>query len=324
MKFLKYISLLLIIGNLTLSANELGLNKNKVLSGLILRHGDIVDSIRPIYGAIDKSGKIEDLSFGGPQVGGNGGSEKIILKNGYVISGFYLDKGDYFGASHIAKLRIVWQKWIRHKPEGDLVLSTTYSSGKNLENVVKMELIAPAGSFIYELNAKATAHTNGDNFLSEIQITTINEKLGIKTLSTGSTFIPSISYNLEVEIVSGFNKGKIAKGIFSYNPLGILGDGEEYVEVSEIEFTYDKDTYTKDMFDSVPKVRLVDGIFKEIQFVGGPQSKRFGLNAGFDRFQFNRENEKFISKGEEYFGYLNADTYVEGAGKVKYKKLESK
>lgn len=57
MKFLKYISLLLIIGNLTLSANELGLNKNKVLSGLILRHGDIVDSIRPIYGAIDKSGK---------------------------------------------------------------------------------------------------------------------------------------------------------------------------------------------------------------------------------------------------------------------------
>ena len=282
MKFLKYISLLLIIGNLTLSANELGLNKNKVLSGLILRHGDIVDSIRPIYGAIDKSGKIEDLSFGGPQVGGNGGSEKIILKNGYVISGFYLDKGDYFGASHIAKLRIVWQKWIRHKPEGDLVLSTTYSSGKNLENVVKMELIAPAGSFIYELNAKATAHTNGDNFLSEIQITTINEKLGIKTLSTGSTFIPSISYNLEVEIVSGF------------------------------------------MLDSVPKVRLVDGIFKEIQFVGGPQSKRFGLNAGFDRFQFNRENEKFISKGEEYFGYLNADTYVEGAGKVKYKKLESK
>ena len=318
MKYIKYLSLLLILGNLALSAEEIGAKKTKVLAGLIIRHGDIIDSIRPIYGVIDKAGKIEDLTFGGKQVGGNGGTEKIILKNGYVISGFYLDKGDYFGASHIAKLRVVWQKWNRHKPEGDLVLSPTYSNGNHLENVVKTELIAPTGSFIYELNAKSTLHTNGDDFLSEIQIATTNEKSLNTTLTTDKNFIASVSYNLEIEIVSGFNKGKTAKGFFSYNPLRILGEGEEFLEVSEIEFTYDKDTYTKDKFDSVPKVRLVDGVFKEIQFVGGPQTKRFGVNAGFDRNQFGRDNETFILKGEDYFGYLNVDTYVEGAGKVKY------
>lgn len=322
MKFLKYLILLLILGNLILSAEELGPKKNKVLAGLILRQGDIIDSIRPIYGVIDKGGKIEDLTFGGKQVGGNGGSEKIILKSGYVISGFYLDKGDYFGASHIAKLRVVWQKWNRHKPEGDLVLSPTYSSGNHMENVVKMELIAPTGFFINELNAKAIAHTNGDNFLSQIQIETIDDKGSKMTFSTDGKFIPAISYSIEIEIISGFNKGKTAKGFFSYSPLGILGEGEEFLEVSEFEFTYDKDTFTKDMFDSVPKVKLVDGVFKEIQFVGGQQTKRFGVNAGFDRNQFGRDNENFILKGEDYFGYLNADTYVEGAGKVKYKKMK--
>ena len=44
------------------------------------------------------------------------------------------------------------------------------------------------------------------------------------------------------------------------------------------------------------------------------------IHAGFDRNQFGRDNETFILKGEDYFGYLNADTYVEGAGKVKYLK----
>ena len=320
MKCLKFL-FIAILTNTALFADTNKPNPNRVLSGLILRHGDIVDSIRPIYGVIEANGKIEDLAFGSPQVGGNGGTEKIVLKPGYVIVGFYMDRGNYFGATHISKLRIIWQKWNRNKPEGDLILSDSYSTGNHMTDTVKIELSAPKGSFIRELNASATEHTNGDNFLSEIQIEIANESSKKSYIGTAAnTITPSVSYSFEVEIISGFNKGKIAKGSFSYNTFGIKGEGEEFLDVSEIEFTYDNDKYTRNTFDAVPKVRLIDGKFKEIQFTGGPQTKRFGINSGFNRNQFGRDSEIFILKGEDYFGYLNAETYVEGAGKVKYKK----
>lgn len=313
--------LITILANTALFAQMNNAIPNRALSGLIIRHGDIVDSIRPIYGEIDSNGKIGDLAFASAQVGGNGGTEKIVLKQGYVIVGFYMDRGNYFGASHIGKLRIIWQKWSRNKPEGDLILSDNYSTGNHMADVVKIELSAPKGSFIRALDASATEHTNGDNFLSEIQIEIASESSKKRYIGTAAnTNTPSISYSLEVEIISGFNKGKIAKGSFSYNTFGIKGEGEEFLDVSEIEFTYDNDRYTRDTFDAVPKIRLIDGKFKEIQFTGGPQAKRFGINSGFNRNQFGRDSEIFILKGEDYFGYLNADTYVEGAGKVKYKK----
>jgi hypothetical protein len=322
MKYIKFLFIALVV-NTALFAETAESNQGRVLSGLIIRHGDIVDSIRPIYGEIDANGKVEDLAFGSAQVGGNGGTEKIVLKQGYVIVGFYMDKGNYFGAMHIGKLRIIWQKWSRNKPEGDLILSDSYSTGSHMADSVKIELSAPKGSFIRALNASATQHTNGDNFLSEIQIEVASESSKKSYIGTAAnTNTPSISYSLEVEIISGFNKGKIAKGSFSFNTFGIKGEGEEFLDVSEIEFTYDNDKYTRDSFDAVPKIRLIDGKFKEIQFTGGPQTKRFGINSGFNRNQFGRDSEIFILKGEDYFGYLNAETYVEGAGKVKYKKVK--
>ncbi len=319
-RYMKFIVTILIVMNVTYLSGESKSQKERVLAGLILRTGDIVDSIRPIYANVNKTGKLDDLSFGGEQVGGKGGSERIVLKNGYVIVGFILDKGNYFGASHIARLRVVWQKWNRNKPEGDLILSDSFSSGNNLMDAVKLELIAPSASYIYELSATATEHTNGDNFLSDIQISTINENKLRKNLNTSPIFLTPITYEIDIEIISGFNRGKKATGFFTYNTSNIKGEGEEFIEVSDIEFIYDKDAYTRDMFDSVPKVRLLNGEFKELQLVGGPQTKRFGINSGFNRNQFGRDSEKFILNGEDYFGYLNADTYVEGAGKVKYTK----
>jgi hypothetical protein len=52
---------------------------------------------------------------------------------------------------------------------------------------------------------------------------------------------------------------------------------------------------------------------------GGDQQHRFGVNSGFDRYQFGRGEEAFIRSGEDYFGYLHSSTFVDGAGRVEYR-----
>ena len=70
------------------------------------------------------------------------------------------------------------------------------------------------------------------------------------------------------------------------------------------------------MFDAVPKVRLIDGKFKEIQFTGGPQTKRFRNQQWLQPKSIWQRLRNFHFKGEGLLlVYLNAETYVEGAGK---------
>ena len=129
-----------------------------------------------------------------------------------------------------------------------------------------------------------------------------------------------VQYEFTVEIISGFLEKEVYKGKFSYNASRMKGTGAESLEVTDISFTYRCDVYQRKSFDWIPKVKIQDGKFIDIEFVGGPQNKRFGLNVGFNRNQFGRESESFIREGQRYFGYLDPHTYVEGAGKVTYKK----
>lgn len=128
-----------------------------------------------------------------------------------------------------------------------------------------------------------------------------------------------VKYEFVINIVSGSQLGKKYSGSFSYSTSGIKGKGEETVQVSSIDFDYRDIKFAKNGFDQVPTVLLKDGKLVDLIMGGGPNTKRFGLNCGFERGQFGRPEESFINEGKSYFGYLDSQTYVDGAGKILYK-----
>ena len=131
-----------------------------------------------------------------------------------------------------------------------------------------------------------------------------------------------IHYKFTVDVISGSHNGDIYTGTFSYDASLLKNTGSEKIEVLDLKFVYRGDTFCHFDCDSIPEVEFVDGEFKDLYLVGGPQTKRFGINAGFHRGQFGRGSEFFIHENKSYFGYLDEATYVDGAGKIEYCKVE--
>jgi|LakMenEpi09Nov12_1017454.scaffolds.fasta_scaffold00837_3 hypothetical protein len=115
-----------------------------------------------------------------------------------------------------------------------------------------------------------------------------------------------------VNVISGSLKGKQFKGSFTYNPLLLKGKGQETINVLSAEFNY-LSKYTE-----TPNISFTDGNFERLIWVSGKSTERFGFNAGFRREQFGRPEEAFIRNGKDYFAYLNAGTFVDGAGTITY------
>lgn len=72
-----------------------------------------------------------------------------------------------------------------------------------------------------------------------------------------------------------------------------------------------------------PNIVLDNKKFKRLEWVGGIPTQRFGFNAGFNREQFGRDEEAFVRNKEDYFGYLDRNTYVDGVGRIEYKLRET-
>lgn len=124
-----------------------------------------------------------------------------------------------------------------------------------------------------------------------------------------------ITYDFVVNIISGSLRGQQFHGFFTYKPSILTGKGQETIAVIEAEFHY-LSKYTH--HDGMPSISFTDGNFERLTWVLGKQTERFGFNAGFQRLQFGRDEEAFIQEGKDYFGYLDENTYVDGAGKITY------
>jgi hypothetical protein len=125
-----------------------------------------------------------------------------------------------------------------------------------------------------------------------------------------------VTYNFQVDVVSGSHIGKSFKGSFSYDPK--LATGADPQTVTATAFNFNYLVGTELVLDAPAKVTLVGGKATQITVVGGPQGKRFGINLGFDRNQFGLPGEDFVRNGDQYFAYLNASAIVDGAGRVTY------
>lgn len=127
-----------------------------------------------------------------------------------------------------------------------------------------------------------------------------------------------ITYKFIVNVISGFLKGKEYQGCFSYNSSQLRNTGEETIEVVDARFRYQGVDHTESSFDGLPQVSFKAGEFQHFIALGGSRKCRFGINAGFNHLQFCRPEEASMREGKDYFGYLDPDTFVEGAGKITY------
>jgi len=307
--------------------NQHLMSQKKVLAGLVIRHGEIIDALQPIYRNINNDGSLGD-TVRDQQFGGNGGNKTELLREGYVIVGIIYNQGYWMGSRRLAGFVPIMQKWENGKPAGDMIMSGSYGLVNKISGSRPYYHVPKQGKYISNIEVKVSDLSelgikNDGIYVSSINIstdgTTTNEhqKASPKPKATNPPFSPDDQYYaFKVNIVSGTKQGQEVRGIVSFPK----GEDNSNVSANRILMQYDGQCYSlKDM--GRPKANINYENISNLTFVGGPGHHRFGLNAGFSRRQFGRHSEKFVRNGEEYFGYLHPNTIVDGVGRVSYKRL---
>jgi Jacalin-like lectin domain len=118
------------------------------MTSLVVRCGDIIDAIQPIYG-----------SNAAPIQGGHGGTPTSInLTNDAIVSitGF---TGTYFGLAQVSQLTFKTASGKTYGPFGTM---------NNVQSPKTFELVAPAGSAIRSFFGTTVTHTDGTTFVASL------------------------------------------------------------------------------------------------------------------------------------------------------------
>lgn len=126
---------------------------------------------------------------------------------------------------------------------------------------------------------------------------------------------PTVYYEVNVEVISGSRTGDHYSGYVGFP----RSPGESVVTIPESVFCFGDALFYN--LGGPALARFENDELQSIEVTGGPTGAGFGVNIGFQRGQFVRPAEAFIGRGDDYFGYLNANSYVDGAGTVSYRLL---
>jgi hypothetical protein len=118
------------------------------LTGLVVRSGDIVDSIAPVYG-----------SQAAPPEGGSGGTSSQVDFTGDSLVAISGVTGTYFGAVQVAQLTFRTAAGKNFGPFGSL---------RNVSSNQPFDLRAPAGFRISSFFGTTFTHTGGTAFIASI------------------------------------------------------------------------------------------------------------------------------------------------------------
>jgi hypothetical protein len=119
------------------------------ITRLIIYSGEVVDAIQTVV-----NGTTELPRHGG----GSGGRNEIFLDSGEYITGIEGITGQYFGAKHIANLKIGTDKRVI----GSFGTGSNLTGGQPFIKKAKGEVIAFSGY--------STVHTDSTEFLTELDI----------------------------------------------------------------------------------------------------------------------------------------------------------
>jgi hypothetical protein len=145
--------------------------KNIALVGFRVRHGDIIDAVTPIYSEVSSQMELVG-KFEGERIGGTGGGETVLLRPGYVVTGFDIQRGYYFGRDEVVHMQVYWTRLgSRGLVAEDTLASPRLGSGANA-HISKQpeEFRAQDNAFISDFAATTSFHTSGETFLNDIEI----------------------------------------------------------------------------------------------------------------------------------------------------------
>lgn len=139
------------------------------LSGVIVRHGDIIDAVTPIYAEVAPDGTL-GAAIEGNRYGGTGGGVTRLEKEGHLITEIQLTRGSYFGASHVIYLDVTFQKLGPNGLDTGTNKSERMGSGDYAKNLIAPYVYtAPKGYYISALSAPPSLrHSSGEIYLTDI------------------------------------------------------------------------------------------------------------------------------------------------------------
>ncbi|HEX8699352.1 MAG TPA: hypothetical protein VF815_10985 [Myxococcaceae bacterium] len=118
------------------------------MTSLVVRAGDIIDAIQPIYG-----------SNSAPFQGGPGGTAATIDLTGDAIVSMSGYTGTYFGMQQVAQLTL---KTARGKSYGP------FGSMNNVQNARPFTLAGPMGTVIRSFFGRTVVHTGGNTYIAAL------------------------------------------------------------------------------------------------------------------------------------------------------------
>ena len=140
------------------------------LTGFLVRSGDIVDAMTPIFSAL-KSDRTLGEQMLGKQAGGSGGAVYNLQHDGYIVTGIDTHRGTYFGGAHLIQIQVYWH---RLTPSGidteDGKVSELLGSGNYAENVTLESFRTRPGHYVSDYDISTQVHTDGTHYVGEIQI----------------------------------------------------------------------------------------------------------------------------------------------------------
>ena len=145
--------------------------KNIALIGFSVRHGDIIDAVTPIYSVVSPRLKLKG-EYVGDRLAGDGGGETVLKQPGYVVTGFDVQYGEYYGDTAVVQLKVIWTRLTSNGLDtGSIIESEKLGSGDRAEISEPPELVrASADAFISDFEVEISHHSNGDTFLKAIRI----------------------------------------------------------------------------------------------------------------------------------------------------------
>src|SRR5947209_18705034 len=141
------------------------------LTGLKVRHGDVIDGLTPIFAEISPDLKVGKRSEA-PSIGGTGGDETSLEHDGYLLTGVDVYRGDYYGRTEVVQLQVTWQ---RLTPQGldrnDEIVSPKLGSGSNAKvSQPAKQFRAQPGYYISDFSAASSSHSSGETLFNNISI----------------------------------------------------------------------------------------------------------------------------------------------------------
>lgn len=145
-------------------------NSILALVGLKVNHGDIIDSITPLFAQITPNLQIQK-TIEGERIGGTGGQETLLEHQGYIITGIKLYRGYYFGRDEVIHIEVIWNRLTAKGIDiHDQKVSERLGSGRYATPYYVKKLLVKPNYYIFDIRSYTSSHTSGETFLNDLDI----------------------------------------------------------------------------------------------------------------------------------------------------------